>query len=446
MNDFDHLAMMVSKLQATSSSTEKKNIIAQYPQCKQYLRYTYDSFKNYFLTSDNVKKQRQSLQFQGPSLFGSTSTSQGGVTFNTVFDLLDALSTRKITGYDGVKAVLSFISKNRVYEELVYGMIDKDLKCRIDAKVINKVYPGLIPTFNVALANSYWDIQDKVDFDKDIWFASRKLDGCRLLTVVDELGVVTCYSRNGKEFGTLQRIKDEIKEVWPELRSVVFDGEICIVDEDGNEHFDWVMKEINKKNHTIAQPRYRVFDYLSLENFSSEKSTIPLSKRFILLDVMMKKFGTSKLIFPLIQTIIQTKKQAEAIFEQSQREGWEGIILRKDAPYQGKRSNDMLKMKAFHDDEYTVIDVEFGPFQIVKNGKETTETVLTKVFIAHKGYRVGVGSGFTIDERRRFCKHPEDIKGKTIKVSYFEETTNKNGTHSLRFPTIKCIYSDGRFD
>ena len=38
--------------------------------------------------------------------------------------------------------------------------------------------------------------------------------------------------------------------------------------------------------------------------------------------------------------------------------GWEGIMIRKDAPYEGKRSTDLLKVKKFYDREYKVKDVE----------------------------------------------------------------------------------------
>jgi hypothetical protein len=37
-----------------------------------------------------------------------------------------------------------------------------------------------------------------------------------------------------------------------------------------------------------------------------------------------------------------------------------------------------------------------------------------------------------------------DIIGKTITVQYFEETNNDKGGISLRFPTVKHIYENGR--
>ena len=62
----------------------------------------------------------------------------------------------------------------------------------------------------------------------------------------------------------------------------------------------------------------------------------------------------------------------------------------------------------------------------------------------HRGCPVGVGSGFSLEERQHYYKHPEDIIGKEITVKYFEETKNQDGGYSLRFPTVKCIYKEGK--
>ena len=66
------------------------------------------------------------------------------------------------------------------------------------------------------------------------------------------------------------------------------------------------------------------------------------------------------------------------------------------------------------------------------------------VVIEHKGYRVDVGSGFSVEQRRQYYRNPEAILGKQITVQYFEETANMNGGISLRFPTVKAIYETVR--
>ena len=70
--------------------------------------------------------------------------------------------------------------------------------------------------------------------------------------------------------------------------------------------------------------------------------------------------------------------------------------------------------------------------------------MLSNIIIEHKGNTVGVGSGFTIEERKLFFNNPEDIVGKTVTIQYFEESKNKDGDYSLRFPVVKHIYQNGR--
>jgi len=117
-------------------------------------------------------------------------------------------------------------------------------------------------------------------------------------------------------------------------------------------------------------------------------------------------------------------------------------MLRKDVGYEGKRSKNLLKVKTFHDAEYTVIDADFGPMAVVRDGKEAQETMLAQVYIEHKGHIVKVGSGFNQEQRIKYMT--SDIVGKTITVQYFEETKNDKGGISLRFPTVKHIYENER--
>jgi len=64
--------------------------------------------------------------------------------------------------------------------------------------------------------------------------------------------------------------------------------------------------------------------------------------------------------------------------------------------------------------------------------------------VEHKGNTVRVGSGFTIEQRQHFMKHPEDIMNKVVTVQYFEESQNQDGNYSLRFPVVKHIFEGER--
>ena len=121
-------------------------------------------------------------------------------------------------------------------------------------------------------------------------------------------------------------------------------------------------------------------------------------------------------------------------------------MLRKNTNYCGKRNKDLLKVKKFHDAEYTVVDLESKSLRVVDTitSTEVEEDMLSAVMIEHKGNTVRVGSGFSIEQRREYHAEPSKIVGKTITVQYFEESKNQNGDYSLRFPVIKHVYENGR--
>jgi DNA ligase-1 len=126
----------------------------------------------------------------------------------------------------------------------------------------------------------------------------------------------------------------------------------------------------------------------------------------------------------------------------SNQEGWEGVMLRKDVTYEGKRTKNLLKVKKFHDAEYTVVDFDIDDHEVVRDGKSVTLQLLAQVYIEHKGHRVKVGSGFTQEQRLQYMDG--SIVGKIITVQYFEETKNDKGGISLRFPTMKHVHGNKR--
>ena len=423
--DLKRIQDFVDKLKATNSTNDKIDIIKEYKDdsmIKQVLKYVYSPFKQYYIKSTQLKKLKKLCN---PTYFGS------------LFCMLDNLTNRVWTGHTAIEYVNGYVKSFPEYKELIYCIIDKNLKTRTGADLINKAIPKCVPTFKVALANSYDKQKGKVDFNTQTWFASQKLDGVRCLAVVDENGKCNFYSRQGKTFDTLDVVKNEIESL--ELTNVVFDGEVCIVDENGVENFQDIMKEIKRKDHTIKNPKYKIFDYLTLEEFDNQLGTRNLSVR--LSTCVKPKLGCVEM---LEQWKVESEDHFQELAELATKNNWEGLMLRKDCGYKGKRTNELLKVKKFFDEEYVVKGVENAIHRIIIGGIEAEVEMLSNVIIEHKGCDVGVGSGFSQEERKLYFKNPELIIGKTITVQYFEETINQDGCHSLRFPVVKHIYENGR--
>ncbi len=160
-NDLKRIQEFVTRLKSTNSTNDKIDIIKEYNDdyiIKQVLKYTYSPFKQFHLTSTTVKKNKKLEPREG---------------YNDLFYLLDALTKRTITGHEAIQSVKGYIQHMEEWQQdLVFCILDKNLKTRTGADLINKAIPGCVPTFKVALANSYDKQKGKVNFDTQTWFAS----------------------------------------------------------------------------------------------------------------------------------------------------------------------------------------------------------------------------------------------------------------------------------
>ena len=434
-NNFDYLQSFINEMNDSSSGNHKIATIKKYAdnseenEDREFLQnifhYTYNPYFKYNVTSKNCKKNSDLLGH--PNTYGS------------IFTLLDDLRNRVCTGHTAIANVNRFILENIQYETLIYNIIDRDLKMGANTTSINKaVHPDLIPTFKVALANPY-NVK-RVDFQSGDWYGSRKLDGVRCICR-KEMNTVTFYSRSGKEFLTLDNLANEISKIGGDF---ILDGEICMVDKDGNEDFQGIMKQIRKKDHQIDNPKFFVFDYLTLEQFDNQTGITPLTERLKNgYDILPENINSDMLEF-LPQEQLTTEEQFTEMAKEAEEAGFEGIMVRKNVGYEGKRSHNLLKVKKFHDAEYTVLGTTNAFIRWTENGKQVERECLSNITIEHKGCKVNVGSGFSKEQREMYFKSPQDIIGKTVTIQYFEESENQNGGFSLRFPVLKHVYTNGR--
>ena len=419
------LQNFIDKMRATSSSTDKVQIIKDAdPFIHKVLEYTYNPFKQYYVTSKTCEKNNDLLDYNFMN--------------SDIFELLDSLSNREFTGHSAIAVIHGFISQHKEYKDLIYNIIDKDLKIRAGDKVINKAVPNLIPTFSVALAKEY---DGKCEWMYESWYASRKLDGVRCLAVVDIEGKCTLYSRMGKELTTLNQVKLAIEKTG--IINTVFDGEICLMDENGNEDFQGVMKELRRKDHQIDNPIFMIFDMISKPDFDNKVGYLKLGDRLSQLRGWLGgRFIDTNILRYVEQYQITDQDHFNYWTKLSNSKKWEGFMLRKNEGYEGKRTKNLLKVKKFYDAEYKVIDFDIDDHEIVVNGRSETVPMLSQVWIEHKGHKVKVGSGWTHEQRLKYIDG--SIVGKIITVQYFEETKNDKGGISLRFPTVKHVHGNKR--
>ena len=93
-------------------------------------------------------------------------------TIEEVFEYLQEHNTG--TDID-IAYVLEFI-QGKSDQEMYSQIFTKELKLGITSKTINKVFPNLIPEFNVMLAEKYWDRMEELEKNKPDIIISQKLD------------------------------------------------------------------------------------------------------------------------------------------------------------------------------------------------------------------------------------------------------------------------------
>ena len=166
----------IEEMNSSTSSNDKIELIRfSHPLVRKVLFYTYNTFQQYNITPKLLNKR--------PDLCNEHTN------FKSVFELLDSLNNRMITGHKAITETNSYIFKNPDAKDLLHLILERNLKVRASIKLINKALPKFIPEFNVALANKYDEkTKKKVDLENDDWNASRKLDGVRFLIVVNEKG------------------------------------------------------------------------------------------------------------------------------------------------------------------------------------------------------------------------------------------------------------------
>ncbi len=430
---------LIHAIASTSSKKDKELLLGNNDTAtlRKLLLDTFDYRRNYYIKKIDI------------------GTHIGNNTIDSNYDIfsnhLNILSSRALTGNLAItktkEVIESFISED---QQLLKKILLRDLEGGFSESTVNKALGQFIPTFDVSLAvNAYtYDVEFNDAGNVTLssirplnagnYVVSRKLDGLRCIAVKNNSNL-TMYTRNGGEILTLDKVKQEIIEKFGVDSSFVLDGEICIVDENGKEDFSAIVSQYNKKNFTIENPKYLVFDILTIEEFENGFGHTSHTERMQRLDIVESnricKLNHLKLNAELFDELQTRYKEL----------GWEGLIMRRDVGYKAARNDNMVKIKAFEDTEYVVTGIETGKLKTTEAGAGTVyiDNACLKLIIEHKGNPVGVGSGLSVQHRIEFANNPSLIIGKEITVQYTEESSDKTGKKSLRFPRLKAIWESG---
>lgn len=414
---------IINEIRDCSSSKAKSHILTKNSNnelLKKILIYTYND-NQYKIKKTTLDKMN----------FNSEEMSKWNCN---IFKMLDELASSNINKEltNEVEKFISYFTDEKV-RELIMCILLKDLRFGMNVKSINKSIPNLIPIFGVQLAESY-DKHKKVISGKE-FILSTKLDGGRLL-VINRENETLFYTRAGKQMEGLIELEKDFKN----LPIGCYDGELIAEGtfENSAEMYNATMKRSRIKGVKRGL-KMMCYDFIEEEkDFWSGKCKIKCIDRKNRLQEILEKHKVNHIeyLYPLyIGTDVDMieKYSAEAIANQD-----EGIMCNvADAPYETKRSKNLLKVKIFKEADVLVVDIVEG------TGKYVGMVGALKCKFMYNGEvcEVETGSGLTDSERELFWNNPSLILNKVITVKCFEVTKDsKTGKHSLRFPTINLRY------
>jgi len=359
--------------------------------------------------------------------------------------------TRNQTGSDrDIAYAGQFLYSMQKYGERTFNLakaiLTQDLQIGITKTSLNTVYgKNFIPVVAPMLGIRY----DDVPRVKWPCIVTEKLDGARRI-LIKSGGAISMYTRSGHPDEGLVDIEHEAGAL-PD--NMVYDGELLAIGEfkDSIAHRQATNSIANSSGlrHGLT---FNVFDMLPVDEFFDGKSTEKAFDRKVRLaatlgdidglEVLVKdeasRFYAAFCIgadFDYIKPVpvlglVYNIDEVTPIVEPIWKRDYEGVMLNTtNGLYEIKRSKELIKIK--HIEEVILPIIDFI------EGEGKYEDSLGAIIVDYKGSRVGVGSGFTDDERQQIWSFQRSYLGRKVEIETFGESKNQTGSISLNCPIFK---------
>lgn len=319
----------------------------------------------------------------------------------------------------------------RANETTVEEQVLSEVRSKIK-KQFDNGYSLNIPTsqkFEVSLANKYQDrvAKNKLDFP---YLCQMKLDGIRAyIELIDNK--VVMKSRKHKEFLSVPHLNNDplILALFKRYPDLILDGELY--NHELKSDFNKIVSLVKKTKPTAEDlaESARLIQFNCFDCFFVNRPELKYVERNTELAEVSAGFMSqniqSSMVFVSSNGIVPPDKYKTQFLNDSTAvegkireyisQGFEGIMLKKDVPYNFGRSNDLLKYKFFKDEEYEITDVE--------DGKGNLAGIASAVwFVTKNGQKFKAGATGTQEWCRELFLNKEAVIGKMGTVKFQELT------------------------
>jgi DNA ligase-1 len=353
---------------------------------------------------------------------GSTQVWEIHRNDNSYWSVTGKLNGKMIIG----EPTLVTPKQKRTLDEQVVFRCDSQIKKKKDKKYVENIKDihradDDLAGYSAMLAHDYEKHGHKITFP---CLAQAKLDGIRNLCTATGF-----YSRGRKKFTSCTHIWSELQTFFKDNPQARLDGEFYTHEyKDDFEQICSAVKKTAKKakyEHLKLQLKvqYWLYDTPRIGDLTEKDK---FSDRYRLLSETFKDY---KYVKVLPTSIAFNKEQLIKLKEAWIEEGYEGIIIRNmAAPYEGKRSYNLLKWKDFIDEEFEIVGVNEGKGKLAEHAASFTCKMKDgKLFDAKlRG---------SFERLKYLYLYPEEVIGKMATVRY----QNLTSEGLPRFPVMQAI-------
>ena len=257
---------------------------------------------------------------------------------------------------------------------------------------------------------------------EDTIFVQPKLDGVRC-TIQYDAGVVTAWSRTGKEWKNIEHIKLNLYRFFYKFPDVILDGELY--NHDLRDDFNKIISLVRKTKPT-AEDRLDALNLTQFHCYDIIDETLPFDQRCEFISQSLMLMHSS--IHTVDTIMVFDEEDAQSVHKSNLKKGYEGSILRTNDKYACKRSHNLRKFKDFHDAEAEITGWVEG-----KGKRIGTIGKFTAVDSEGNAFGMPVMDKFAILKAN--FETMKDWVGETATFTYFERTK----ANSYRHPLFKAL-------
>ena len=301
------------------------------------------------------------MQHTYQTLFSKTSTGATQIWFMEIDGDKIRSTSGQINGEKVTTAWTKCFAKNvgkknqTTASEQAAKEIEQQYKKKLkDKYFLSEADIGDFKFFRPMLAKGYADYVEKILWKRGV-AVQNKYNGMRCIATIRGL-----HTRKGERITSVPHIWEAVKHIFVKNPEAVLDGELYNHDyrQSLNCLIKLCRKTVNATSEDLAESKKLVKFYVYDGALSSEGLKLSYEKRQKEINGIISDL---KYCEKVKTWMVYSPREMEAIYKSLVDDGNEGVILRLlDAPYENKRSKNLLKYKPIDDGEFKLIAVKEG--------------------------------------------------------------------------------------